>query len=218
MRLQRARKGEAAEVAARRALAELAGVNRNDLTDDDQSAYNDAAMRANATRWAAMPASVPASARSPSLVTAAGQPGETCIALVDAKHDAANPLAKRCTYGVVWTGSATLNREGTALALAVQPMDAWREMWVFRKDGNGWTVSVLPPAATNPEVGYIEFAAGCPAARRCSWRAKRGVKGNTGGTSKSCAWTRLRSSASRATRRSSVRSSGGRTRRGSGRR
>jgi hypothetical protein len=36
--------------------------------------------------------------------------------------------AQRCTYGLVWPGSATLNREGTALALAVQPLDAWREL------------------------------------------------------------------------------------------
>jgi hypothetical protein len=29
-----------------------------------------------------------------------GQPGETCVNLVDAKHDLKNPLFTRCTYGI----------------------------------------------------------------------------------------------------------------------
>jgi hypothetical protein len=95
-------------------------------------------------------------------MTAPGQPGETCISLVDAKHDAANPLAKRCTYGIVWTGSVSVNREGNAIALAVQPMDTWRELWIFRKDAEGWKLTVLPPATTHPDVGYIEFAGWVP--------------------------------------------------------
>jgi hypothetical protein len=40
----------------------------------------------------------------------------------------------------------------------VQPTDAWRELWVFRKTAAGWKVSIVPPAAVNPEVGYAEFA------------------------------------------------------------
>ena len=57
---------------------------------------------------------------------------------------------------------STLNREGNALALAVQPMDAWREVWVFRKQGGGWTVRALPPATTMPGIGYAEFAGWVP--------------------------------------------------------
>jgi hypothetical protein len=148
--------------AANRALTELAGVNKAELTDEDIAAFNDAAMRANASRWAAEPLVAPAKARSVTIVTAPGQPGETCIALVDAKHDAKNPLVARCTYGIVWANSATLNREGNALALAVQQTDAWRELWVFRKSSDGWTISVLPPATTSPEVGYAEFAGWVP--------------------------------------------------------
>jgi hypothetical protein len=162
---QRTRKGEPAEVAAAQALASLGGVSKTDLTDDDARAYADAAMRVNASRWAAVPAA-PASTRSAVLVTAPGQPGETCLLLTDAKHDAQNPLAKRCTYGVVWAGSATLNREGNALAVAVQQTDTWRELWVFRRASDGWTVSVLPPAATSPDVGYAEFAGWVPGGRQ----------------------------------------------------
>ena len=93
-----------------------------------------------------------------SLATTPGEPGQTCVLLVDARHDASAPLARRCTYGIVWIASATKNREANALAVAVQPMEAWRELWVFRKAKDGWIVSVLPPATTAPGIGFAEFA------------------------------------------------------------
>jgi hypothetical protein len=158
----RARQGQPADAAAQRALAELGGVSKSELTDIDQSAYNDAAMRTNASRWAALPAPAASASRQPAIVTAPGQPGETCVMLVDAKHDVKNPLAKRCTYALVWPQSASLNREGNALSLAVQPIEAWRELWVFRKQAAGWTLDVLPPATTQPDVGYAEFAGWVP--------------------------------------------------------
>jgi len=163
---ERARQGQDAATAAQRALAELAGIARSELTDVDQSAYNDAAMRTNASRWAAVPIASAVPARWPAIVTAPGQPGETCVMLVDARKDAAHPLARRCTYALVWPQSATLDREGNALALAVQPLDAWRELWVFRKRANGWSVDVLPPAASDPGVGYVEFAGWVPGGRQ----------------------------------------------------
>jgi hypothetical protein len=159
---QSERKGETSEAAEERALTELAGVDKAELTDEDASAYNDAAMRVGASRWAYSPSPRGATGRQPHIVTAPGQPGETCIALVDAKNDVAHALAKRCTYGIVWTNSTTLNREGTALAVAVQPMESWRELWLFRKSANAWTIRVLPPAAATPEVGYVEFAGWVP--------------------------------------------------------
>ena len=159
---QRARQGQASDTAAQRSLAELAGVSKSELPDVDQPAYAEAAMRTNATRWAASPATAAPLSQRPSIATAPGQPGETCVMLVDAKHDVAKPLAKRCTYALVWPQSASLNREGNALALAVQPMEAWRELWVFRKRAAGWSIDVLPPATTQPEVGYAEFAGWVP--------------------------------------------------------
>ena len=84
------------------------------------------------------------------------------MSLVDARHDEKNPLLKRCTYGVVWTASARANRDGTALALAVQPLDNWREMWVFRQGVEGWSVDVLPPGVDSPNLGYVEFAGWVP--------------------------------------------------------
>jgi hypothetical protein len=158
-----ARQGEsaAAVAAAERGLAELAGIAKVELAEEDVPGYNDAGVRVGASRWASAPA--PAAAeREPRLATVPGKPGETCVLLVDAKNDAAHPLASRCTYGLVWTASATLNREGTAFALAVQQAETWRELWVFRKSARGWTVRVLPPATTTPELGYAEFAGWVP--------------------------------------------------------
>lgn len=159
---QRARKGETADAAAQRALAELAAVNKTELTDDDLPAYSDAAMRVSASRWAAVPAPAAALGKGTRIVTVPGQAGETCVLLVDARANVGNPLAQRCTYGIVWDGSATLNREGTALALSVQTMESWRELWIFHKETAGWAIRVLPPATTSPDVGYAEFAGWVP--------------------------------------------------------
>jgi hypothetical protein len=169
---QRTRQGDGAgaEAAAKRASSELASVDRAELTDDDQAAYNDSAIRVSASRWAAaLPAVPPAAmaARGVAVVTVPGEAGETCVLLVDAKHDASAPLARRCTFGIVWAASATLDREGNALALAVQPLGAWRELWVFtKKPASAWALQVLPPSSATPELGYAEFAGWVPGGRQ----------------------------------------------------
>jgi hypothetical protein len=164
---ERARLGEAAGAAADRAIAELASVRKGELAEEDLPAWNEAAMRVNASRWAAVPAPEPAAdSPRPRVVTQAGQPGETCVLLVDGKHGVEQPLARRCTYGLVWAASASLNREGTALALAVQPLEAWRELWLFRRQGRGWVLDVLPPAPLQPHLGYAEFAGWVPGGRQ----------------------------------------------------
>jgi hypothetical protein len=161
---ERSRSGGAAAVAAQRAISELMSISKPDLTDADQAAYNDTAMRVSASRWAAEPPSKIAG--QPSIVTQPGAPGETCVLLVDMKNDESHPLARRCTYSLVWPQSATLNRERNALALAVQPMEAWRELWVFRKRGNGWSIAVVPAANVDPQLGYAEFAGWVPGGRQ----------------------------------------------------
>jgi hypothetical protein len=95
-------------------------------------------------------------------VTTAGGNGDTCISLVDASHPVSKPLARRCTYGLVWAASARPNAQGTALALAVQPMDGWRELWLFHQDSGGWSIDVLPPASADADLGYAEFAGWVP--------------------------------------------------------
>jgi hypothetical protein len=162
---QRSRKGDGAHAAAKRALSELEGVAPAELTDEDKRAYRDAAMRVNASRWAAHPAVSEDRGRRPRIVAVEGKPGETCLSLID-EHDDARPLVHRCTYGIPWTASATLNPEWTALALAVQQTASWRELWVFQLTAEGWAIRVLPPAATAPDVGYAEFAGWVPGGRK----------------------------------------------------
>jgi hypothetical protein len=161
---QRARHGEAHAAAAARALASISSIKKSELAEEDLSSYSEAAMRVNASRWASVKKSPPPDvpAKRPQIITTQGAPGETCILLVSAQSGPDRPLARRCTYGLVWTASATLNREGNALAVAVQPTDAWREMWLFHQTKKGWAVRVLPPSSSNPNVGYAEFAGWVP--------------------------------------------------------
>lgn len=150
--------------AANRALSELAAINKSELAETDAVAYSDAAVRVGASRWAADPVPVSPTRGSAGLgiATTAGQPGETCVHLLDARHDTRKPLLTRCTYGVVWAASAAAHPQGTALTLAVQPLDSWREMWVFRQGPAGWAVDVVPPATDQPHLGYLEFAGWVP--------------------------------------------------------
>ena len=167
---QRARRPElgapAIQAAGSRALDELALINKSELAESDAAAYSDAATRVGASRWAAVPAPVlpqtPAKLSIAVTPGASGQAGESCVHLLDAKHDLKNPLLTRCTYGIVWAASATPNRQGTALTLAVQPLDTWREMWVFRQGVDGWSVDILPPGLDAPNLGYVEFAGWVP--------------------------------------------------------
>jgi len=162
---ERTRRGEPAQEAAALAIAELAAINKTELADDDASAYNDAAIRVGASRWAAEPAPA-AAAPGLAIVAAPGQPGETCIKLVDKKRDVAHPLLQRCTFGTVWMNSARANSYGSALTLAVQPLASWREMWVLHLSSDGWRIDTLPPANDGPDIGYIEFAGWVPGAQK----------------------------------------------------
>jgi hypothetical protein len=149
---QQARKGEGAAEAAERAAAALEQVDKDELAESDRVAYSDAQLRVNASRVALMKA---VGAQRLRVTAIEGEKGRTCVELRNAKDQA---LAKRCTYGHVWTASAVANRPSTALALAVQPTDSWRELWVFRKSNKGWSVRVVPPAAVQPGVGTTDFA------------------------------------------------------------
>ena len=160
---QQARRAELPTAAAQRALSELATVNKAELTDNDLQEYSDTAIRVGASRWAAETAK-PVSTKL-TLLTEPGQAGETCVSLFENASDGKpgkDAAAKRCTYGIVWAASANAHPNGQALALAVQPLDTWRELWVFRKTAGQWAIEVLPPASSNPELGYVEFAGWVP--------------------------------------------------------
>jgi hypothetical protein len=153
---QQARRSETPTAAAQRSFAELAAVNKAELTDNDLQEYNETAIRVGASRWAAE--TMPAVSGKLSIVTEPGQAGETCVSLFEAAKPTKEPLIKRCTYGIVWTASTAAHPNAQTLVLAVQPLDTWRELWVFRKTTGQWVVDVLPPASSSPELGYVEFA------------------------------------------------------------
>ncbi len=150
--------------AARSALADLALVEPAEMAEDDASDYNDAAMRANAVRWLVLPAANERTFGSFKLALKDGvTAGEHCLVLSDAKAE----LLKRCSFGRITLASATLNREGNAIAIAAQPLDGWRELWVMTSKGReGWTLQALPPAAASPGLGYAEFAGWVPGGKQ----------------------------------------------------
>jgi hypothetical protein len=158
-----ARRGRSALAAAQRALTELLSVHPEDLGEERRGEYLDALMRVGAIRWAAVP---PAPESGPLILTSgAGEPGQTCVSLAEA-HRPAAVLVRRCTYGIVWMSSAQTIARGRGLVLAVQPLESWRELWIFREGTTGWTVDVLPPGSNSPDEGYVEFAGFAPGAQR----------------------------------------------------
>jgi hypothetical protein len=154
------RNGEGGQVAASQAVDELAAVRKQDLDGDDVGDYAEAAIRVGATRPAASP-----TARRPGRLVIKAEPGavgQTCVSLFPAKGAGTEPLVRRCTYGTVWENSALGNAAGSALALSVQPLVGWRELWVFHQAAEGWVVDVLPPGSDDPELGYAECAGWTP--------------------------------------------------------
>jgi hypothetical protein len=149
------RRGDNALATANQSLDELGAVKKAQLDELDQNDYAEAAVRVGASRLAAEPAVLRTGPLAIKL--APGEPGQTCVALLDTKRGG-ELLTQRCTFGTVWLASARGSNDGSALALAVQPLATWRELWVFRRSGSAWVVDVLPPGSDGPELGYIEFA------------------------------------------------------------
>jgi hypothetical protein len=160
---EEARSGAPVGVAGRSALAELLSVRFSDLGEDRRSEYTDAVLRVSASRWA--PAVSSAQLNGFTLSVAPGDPGQTCIGLHKAQSGGP-PLVQRCTYGVPWMASAQVIAPGQAMVLAVQPLEGWRELWIFHLRGGTWIADVLPPGFDEPEEGYIEYAGYVPTTRR----------------------------------------------------
>ncbi len=157
------RRREPAGAAAERALAELLAVHADDLGDDRRLEYVDAVLRVSAIRWAgALPAPQPGPL---TLSAAPGDPGQTCVALEDARRPRA-AIIRRCTYGMVRMASIQAILQGPAVVLAVQPLESWRELWIFHERAGSWTIDVLSPGLDSPEEGYVDFAGYAPGTRR----------------------------------------------------
>jgi hypothetical protein len=48
----------------------------------------------------------------------------------------------------------------------VQPLESWRELWLFHQKAGAWTIDVLSPGTDDPEEGYVEFAGFTPSPKR----------------------------------------------------
>jgi hypothetical protein len=158
------RRGEPAGAAAERARAELLAVDPAELGDERRSEYLDAILQVSAIRWAGeLPA--PQTGRV-TLSAAPGDPGQTCVALEDANRPRAAAVIRRCTYGIVRMASMQWIAQAPALVLAVQPLESWRELWIFHPRSGSWSVDVLSPGLDNPEEGYVDFAGYAPGTKR----------------------------------------------------
>ena len=162
---EQSRNGKPPAAAAQRALAALNAVAAGQLGEDRRAEYLDAIVRVGAIRWAA--ATLPPPTGALVLKASAGDPGQTCVVLArtaPGKDDV--PLLHRCTYGVVWMASAQCIAQGRALVVAVQPLESWRELWVFHAIADSWSIDVLSPGADDPQEGYLEFAGFVPGTQR----------------------------------------------------
>jgi hypothetical protein len=157
------RRRESAGAAAQRALAELLAVHPDALGEDGRPEFVDAVLRVSAIRWAgALPVAQP----GPLILRESlGSPGQTCVALEDTRRPG-SAMLRRCTYGIVRMASIRSIPQGPALVLAVQPLESWRELWVFHERAGSWTIDVLSPGLDNPEEGYVDFAGYAPGTRR----------------------------------------------------
>lgn len=151
---------ENAETLMHKAITAFSQVDKNQLPDEDWPTYNNTAMLVSASRWASEPIEHKQLFGTLQLETQVKKPGETCVSLISLKQK--KVLAERCTYSLVWAQSATINPKRNAIALAVQPMSNWRELWVFKRNKSGWQVNVLPPTTRGIGLGYVEFAGWSP--------------------------------------------------------
>jgi hypothetical protein len=148
---------------ARRAIDELAAVDKSQLQEGDSSEYAQAAIRVGVVRWAAEP--VVAGTARLQVQLQPGETGQTCVRLIDRFAKAPAPLAEHCTYGAVWAASARAMPEGRALALSVEPVEGWGELWVWHQETDGWKLDIVTPETSAPALGYVEWAGWSPASR-----------------------------------------------------
>jgi hypothetical protein len=111
---------------------------------------------------------MPASDGSLVLTTTPGaDPGQTCLTLEDSRPQRPKTtLARRCTFGIIWLASAQAIPQAQALVLSVQPLESWRELWVFHQIAGKWLVDVISPGLDEPDEGYVEYAGFAPGTSR----------------------------------------------------
>jgi hypothetical protein len=175
---QRARGGEAAgaEMAAARARTALLRAAPTP-EEPERAARQEAAIRVGASRWASEPPRAVTGGALRLEGRPGGAPGQTCLQLFARTSSA--PLLERCTYSQVWLGSARANAQGTALAVAVQPLEGWSELWILHRAGGSWDIEAIAPAAEGPELGYVDLAGWSPDGARILVAREARVRGKS---------------------------------------
>jgi len=159
----RYRAQQSSQDVAQRAIDELAAVDKSQLQEGDSADYAQAAIRVGVVRWAAQTAAATTARLQVQLQP--GEAGQTCVRLSDRFAKTPATLAEHCTYGAVWAASARAMPEGRALALSVEPVDGWGELWIWHQEPDGWKLDVVTPESSGTGLGYVEWAGWSPASR-----------------------------------------------------
>lgn len=123
-----------------------------ELTPEDAPAVRDTALRLSPARWLLLPAVDAVQLGRFAMRLEDGGPGETCLVVNLA---AGNGEQRRCSHGLIHLASARLAPDGSVVALNVQPLDGWTELWRLDADGH---LEVLPPSSETPGLGAVEWA------------------------------------------------------------
>jgi hypothetical protein len=166
----RTRKDDAAGAAkaSADAVRELALVTKGDLLDEDLRLLDETGLRVATARWAAEPAAATTARKGAlGLKLHATGTGETCLEIEDPRRETGKktPPFTRCTWGHPWLASVRTDPTGAALAVSVQTLPGWIELWLFQRAPDaegGFTVAVLTAAPTDPDLGYVEAAGFSP--------------------------------------------------------
>lgn len=81
------------------------------------------------------------------------------------QSSADDAAALKSSEGMAMHADVRANAQGNVIALAAQPLDSWRELWVLQRSANGWKLDVVPPGDVL-DVGYVEFAGWVPGTRK----------------------------------------------------
>jgi hypothetical protein len=147
--------------AAESSRKELLLADRSALSAEDRPAYDEAALRVSAVRWASeTPA--PAQGSAFDITVAAGEPGQTCVRVKRRTDPPAAPVFAHCTYALVWPASIRVAPHDAAIAMVTQPLAGWSELLVLRPTDSGFSAETLTPMTTDPELGYVELAGFAP--------------------------------------------------------
>ncbi|MFO0725219.1 MAG: hypothetical protein U1E65_15665 [Myxococcota bacterium] len=151
---------EEAMALAEEALRALASVDPKSLADDDQALYQEAALRVGAARPLSEVAVAPARPKLMLRVDPGRSPGERALFLVTESGVSYGP---HYTFSVPIPSSAELLPGRPELAVAVMPLEGWRELWLLAPGADHHLeLRVLSASTEGPALGYVELAGTSP--------------------------------------------------------